>query len=113
MLTFFAVLRRPTQVLRCTYTSARAQRHFSLTHRLRSEDAKPVVPQHTSPETDLPQEILDEIPQEVHHEMKELGKAYSTQIQKLMASPEAVAALKDIKRLVEEMGASSVHNFLT
>src|SRR4051794_31983709 len=106
MFAAFAVLRRPTQVLWCAYRSARAQRQFSLTPRIRAEDPKTSVPQHASPETQVfPQEILDAIPQEVHHEMKELGTAYSAQIEKLMASPDAVNALKDVKRLVEEMGA--------
>jgi hypothetical protein len=98
-----SALRRPLLVH--TYRSLPHRRQFSFTAWPRATETKVTPPQNANPGLDeVPQEILGEIPQEVHEEMRELGTAYSAQIQKLLESPEALNALKDLKRSVESLG---------
>ena len=99
---------RQASFARCCCSALAPRRNFFHTARIRAEEAKLPTAQENGNSgsiEEIPKEILDEVPQEVHEEMKELGRAYDTQIQKMMASPEVVAALKEIKKEVEAMGA--------
>jgi hypothetical protein len=70
---------------------------------------KDVAPDSDSAE--IPKEIFDAIPQEVHEEMKELGQAYSEEFQKLFASPGARNALDALKEALKGTGRSVITIF--
>jgi hypothetical protein len=61
---------------------------------------------------EIPKEIFDAIPQQVHEEMKELGQAYSQEFQKLFASPSARNALDALKEALKDTGRSVINHLL-
>ena len=63
-------------------------------------------------EQEIPKEVLDRVPREVHEEMAEVADGYGEQLLKLEASPDALKALQVMKDTMKELGVCSPAEFL-
>ena len=92
-----ATRRAPSTALSCTRAALTSRpRHFSLTPRVLAEAKNPDF-------TNIPNQVLESSPPGPP-KLEELANNYNAEIMKLMASPEAVQAIQDMKKILEDEG---------